>query len=246
MRLSKDCFAKVPLQSYLGMHDDEPPGTGPHRVRVTDPEALRALAHPIRLSLMALAAHAGSAHRHQGGRAARRELRPAPRFTCGSWRSTGWSRSPATAMAGNGRGERPSCSPTSRRSTNDPKVASGVRPDARRRSPRTTSRQLRRWLADRDDEPEEWQRAAHVRRHDDLRHRRGAGRARPRSTRSWPTSTSTGSPTPSRRPPRAARKRTGWRSLSVRSADEPAPGEPGEPGEPAPGEPGASDTETTP
>ena len=100
-------------------------------IPVTDPKALRALAHPIRLSLMAAAAVTGPAHRHPGRGIARR----------GSASTSFHLRQLAEVRAGRGgrRRPRPGAAVAQRRALHrhpgdhqGSEGRSGVSPDARR------------------------------------------------------------------------------------------------------------------
>jgi hypothetical protein len=54
MIVREGSFAKISLQSYLGIMGTDDEGQGRTITRLTDPRALRAYAHPVRMALMGL------------------------------------------------------------------------------------------------------------------------------------------------------------------------------------------------
>ena len=138
-------------------------------IRVTDPKALRAMAHPIRLSLIGVLRPEGPLTATQAG-----ELIGESSASC-SFHLRQLAKYGLVEEAGGGKGrERPwrattlfTTWPGRRR---DPR--SRRRPPAQRAWWRSIIRRRSALAGGRADQPEEWQRAAHVRRHDDVRHRR--------------------------------------------------------------------------
>jgi DNA-binding transcriptional ArsR family regulator len=137
---------------------DELPRKDPHRVRVTDPKALRALAHPIRLSLMGLLRTQGPLTATKAG-----ELLGESSGST-SFHLRQLAKYGLVEESGDGHGrERPwratKLFTDVPATTNDPKVAAA---SALMRGVVAENyfAAVRRWLAERDDEPEEWQRAA--------------------------------------------------------------------------------------
>ena len=72
--------------------------------KLTDPKAMRALAHPVRLALLEALADARPADRHRGRRAAWGRARRTRPSTCASSPSTASSRRPRAGRAAGGRG----------------------------------------------------------------------------------------------------------------------------------------------
>lgn len=84
-------------------------GGGPYQDRglnLTDPKAIRALAHPVRWALLEALGQAGTLTATQASEMLGESRRTAP-FTCGPWPSTASSKRLAAERAGNGHGVRP-------------------------------------------------------------------------------------------------------------------------------------------
>ena len=149
------------------MADPQPPGQIPgqqqpphHSVtRLTDPRALRALAHPLRISLVGLLRREGPMTATRAG-----ELLGESSGSC-SFHLRQLAKYGLVEEAGGGRGrERPWRATTM--FTSLPEVASG--PDQQAATGLLYSvfaeryfERLMRWLEHKPDEPEQWQQAAH-------------------------------------------------------------------------------------
>lgn len=140
------------------MTDDAP--DAPHRTvtRLTDPKALRAMAHPTRLALIGVLRREGSLTATQAA-----ELIGESPASC-SFHLRQLAKYGLVEEAGGGRGrERPWRATTM--FTSWPDVAEGPAAKAASRMLRSVLAEryfdaLRRWLDRRPDEPEEWQQAA--------------------------------------------------------------------------------------
>ena len=103
----KESFRKIALHAW-------PRRDARSVKRMTDPRALRALAHPLRLSLLGLLRTRGAADRHPGRRAARRKLRelllpPAAAGQVRPGRGGGRRPRPGAPVAGHGHAHRRAC-----------------------------------------------------------------------------------------------------------------------------------------
>jgi Helix-turn-helix domain len=143
------------------MDNDHTPETGPGRsvTRLTDPRALRALAHPLRLSLVGLLRREGALTATRAG-----ELLGESSASC-SFHLRQLARYGLVADAGGGRGRERPWQATSL-FTNLPDVA--TEPEQAAATGLLSSllaeryfEQLMRWLERKPDEPEQWQHAAH-------------------------------------------------------------------------------------
>jgi predicted transcriptional regulator len=143
------------------MNDEPAPETSPGRsvTRLTDPRALRALAHPLRLSLVGLLRREGALTATRAG-----ELLGESSASC-SFHLRQLAKYGLVEEAGGGHGrERPWQATTL--FTNLPDVAAEPEQQAATSLLRSLLaeryfEQLMRWLERKPDEPEQWQHAAH-------------------------------------------------------------------------------------
>jgi DNA-binding transcriptional ArsR family regulator len=157
--LLKELFPKVAFESYLCIMADDT-ADAPHRTvtRLTDPRALRAMAHPTRLALIGVLRREGALTATQAA-----ELIGESPASC-SFHLRQLAKYGLVEEAGGGRGrERPWRATTM--FTSWPDVAEGPAAEAASRMLGSVLAEryfggLRRWLDTKADEPEEWQQAA--------------------------------------------------------------------------------------
>ena len=101
-----------------------PAGRSGARVDLTDPKAMRALAHPLRWALLEALGEAGTLTATQASEMLGESRRTAP-FTCGPWRSTASWRRRAAAGAGNVRGAGPTTAELARPARGSTSSAAG-------------------------------------------------------------------------------------------------------------------------
>src|ERR1700730_13318940 len=158
MIVREGSFAKISLQSYLGIMGTDDEGQGRTITRLTDPRALRAYAHPVRMALVGLL-------RTEGPLTATRaaELLGESSGTC-SFHLRQLAKYGLVEESGGGTGREKPWRATTTSTSFDPvddtqegAAARGLLSGGRAE---TYVAGLMRWLEDRDGQPAQWRDAA--------------------------------------------------------------------------------------